>query len=111
MAESRGGKEDRRLKKSFNRICIEETEYISSEKINEFITSKSLKVKVKNNNISGLQIADLIAHPSWRLMLNQKCYTEMPYSFGRKIAEILINKKYYRDDSGKIEGLGQKWLP
>ena len=64
MAESRGGKEDKRLKASFLKLWEEGTQYVAPEKFHEVLTSKQLKVKPKANNISGLQLADIIAHPS-----------------------------------------------
>lgn len=53
MAESRGGKEDRRLKDSFSRLWKDGTEYVSPDRFQEVLTSKQLKVKPKANNISG----------------------------------------------------------
>lgn len=64
MAESRGGKEDKRLKESFLHLWENGTEYMSPEDFQRCLTSKQLKVKPKANNISGLQLADLLAHPS-----------------------------------------------
>jgi hypothetical protein len=64
MAESRGGKEDRRLKDSFHRLWKQGTEYVDPEQFQRSFTSRQLKVKPKTANISGLQLADLIAHPS-----------------------------------------------
>ena len=66
MVESRGGKEDMRLKKSFRRILEQGTHHLSSEDLQNHFTSKELKVKPKKANVSGLQIADLIAHPTRR---------------------------------------------
>ncbi|MBA7566607.1 hypothetical protein ES708_08299 [subsurface metagenome] len=66
MFESRGGKEDMRLKKSFRRILDNGTHNLSSEDLQEHFTTKELKVKPKSANVSGLQVADLIAHPSRR---------------------------------------------
>lgn len=64
IAESRGGHEDRKLKDSFSGLWKNGTEYVSPERFHEVFTSKQLKVKPKANNISGLQLADIIAHPS-----------------------------------------------
>jgi hypothetical protein len=64
LAESRGGKADMRLKDSFERLWTHGTDYVSGEEFQEVLTSRQLKVKLKANNISGLQIADLVAHPS-----------------------------------------------
>jgi hypothetical protein len=112
MAESRGGKEDMRLKKSYNKLYTEGTDYIGLERFTERLTSCQLKVKPKQNNISGLQIADLIAHPSQRYALQQyRKIEDKREVFGNKIATILKDKKYYRSDTGTIVGYGIKVLP
>ncbi len=99
MAESRGGKEDMRLKKSFSRLWQEGTDFMSPERFHEVLTSKQLKVKPKANNISGLQLADLIAHPSRNEILfeNQSLGRSIP-PFGGKVINILKNKYYQRGD-------------
>jgi hypothetical protein len=96
MAESRGGKEDMRLKKSFAILWSKGTEYINPERFHDVFTSKQLKVKPKANNISGLQLADLIAHPSRNEILEEKDLLDRPLPpFGRKVVEIL-QRKYYQ---------------
>jgi hypothetical protein len=64
MAESRGGKEDMRLKRFFSGLCEQGTQYVGPEQFQRALTSRQLKVKVKANNIAGLQIADILAHPA-----------------------------------------------
>lgn len=96
MAESRGGKEDMRLKKSFSRLWSEGTEYMNPERFHNVFTSKRLKVKPKANNISGLQLADLIAHPSRNEILEENDLLDRPLPpFGTKVIEIL-QRKYYQ---------------
>lgn len=111
MAESRGGKEDRRLKESFERICRNGTDYMDSAQFRETLTSLQLKVKSKANNITGLQIADLVAHPSFKTVLARQGGQPPPANFGGRIGRILLDSKYDRSPSGKIEGWGIKWLP
>ena len=111
MAESRGGKEDMRLKKSFERVFEEGSEWISPEAIHIRLTSRQLKVKPKANNISGLQLADLLAHPSYKASLARKNREALPDTFGGQIAQILLDSKYDRSKSGRIDGWGIKWLP
>lgn len=99
MAESRGGKEDMRLKKSFSKLWKEGTEYLAPERFHEVLTSKQLKVKPKANNISGLQLADLIAHPSRNEILRENDLLNRPlHPFGKKVIEILQKKYYQRGD-------------
>lgn len=99
MAESRGGKEDRRLKDSFSRLYKYGTEYISPELLHERLTSRELKVKPKINNISGLQLADLIAHPSRNEILVENNITAVTIQpFGKKIIGILQSKYDFEGD-------------
>ncbi len=111
MAESRGGKEDRRLKDSFERVYSRGSDFMKPEEFAEWLTSRQLKVKPKGNNIAGLQLADLIAHPSFRATLLRHNGQPLPTNFGRQIAEILEAGKYNRSRQGEIEGWGRKWLP
>ncbi len=107
IAESRGGKEDMRLKNSFTRLWEEGTDFLSPDRFQKSFTSKQLKVKPKLNNISGLQIADLLAHPSRNEILNEhKLLTRPIAPFAGKIIKIL-SKKYYQGE-GKI--FGKKFL-
>lgn len=110
MFESRGGKEDRRLKDSFHRLYNEGTQFVNASCFQKVFTSGQLKVKPKANNISGLQLADILAHPSRRQILIYSG-VEQPEErvFGDKIIEILQGKYYSRN--GKIRGYGIKTLP
>jgi len=75
------------------------------------LTSKQLKVKPKILNISGLQIADLIAHPSRRdILIEFNLKKKKREVFGDKIIDILREKKYYKKFE-KIIGYGIKKLP
>lgn len=111
LAESRGGKEDRRLKDSFERLYENGSDYIPATKFSRFLTSKQLKVKPKSNNIAGLQIADLLAHPSFKVTQARRENKALPNNFGGEIGKILEREKYHRSPSGKIDGWGRKWLP
>jgi hypothetical protein len=111
MAESRGGREDRRLKASFERVFDKGTTFISAERIRGRLTSRQLKVKNKSNNIAGLQLADLVAHPGFRAALARANREALPDTFGGKIARILEESKYDKSDTGRIEGWGRKVLP
>ena len=110
MIESRGGKEDMRLKKSFCNLYNNGTEYVESKKFHLFLTSKQLKVNQKITNIAGLQLADLIAHPSRRqMLLHMEFIKKEKEVFGDKIISI-IQSKYYKKGN-KLYGYGLKKLP
>jgi len=103
MAESRGGKEDRRLKSSFERLYKEGTQFIEASLLRETLTSKELKVKPKAVNVAGLQLADLLAHPSRNEILREHgLLTSQLDVFGQKICEILSRK--YDQVDGHLYG-------
>jgi len=110
MFESRGKKEDLRLKDSYSRIFAEGTDWVRPEDIEDTITSKELKIKPKSANISGLQIADLLAYPLYKYALrffNLK--EDNRETFNEKILEV-IKPKIYKSGN-KLEGYGLKRLP
>lgn len=112
MAEARGGKEDRKLKTSFARIFEQGTDYVKYDRFHAALTSREIKLKQKYNNIAGLQLADLIAHPSHKSILATHQNQKQPEDFGGRIIDILMTSKYLRNPrSGKTEGWGKKWLP
>jgi len=103
LAESRGGKEDRRLKDSFARLWEHGTEYLAPDRFQRVFTSKQLKVKPKANNISGLQIADLLAHPSRNEILYESGLLEKELApFAKSIVSILGSK--YDRRGGRVYG-------
>ncbi|MBL7645817.1 MAG: DUF3800 domain-containing protein [Candidatus Hydrogenedentes bacterium] len=111
MAESRGGKEDMRLKKSFRGLLEQGTSFMDASQIRGPLTSIELKVKPKSNNIAGLKLADLLAHPSYSFLRAQYDGQPRPTNFGGKLTDILRASKYDRSSRGEIEGWGIKWLP
>jgi len=112
MVESRGRVEDEKLKDSFRRLYQDGTDRIPAERWQERLTSMELKVKPKTANIPGLQLADLIAHPSRReILLDNKLIADDRDTFGNKICAILRDDKYLRSRTGQISGYGKKLLP
>ena len=103
MAESRGGKADMRLKASFLRLWEAGTAYIPHNVFEECLTSKQLKVKTKSNNIAGLQLADILAHPSRNEILLANGLSTRPLgTFAEKIVGILRAK--YDSVADKVYG-------
>jgi hypothetical protein len=111
MGEARTKKVDKKLKASFLRLHDEGSSAVSSARIRRRLTSKNIKLEPKSTNVAGLQLADLIAHPSYRAMRFTRENKEAPADFGSKVAEILSAKKYRRKSDGQIYGYGLKWLP
>lgn len=100
IVEKRGKKEDRMLASHFNSIMGNGTFYVSRERIHNKITNFGFSDK-KENNI-GLQIADLIAYPLARRLINP----DEPY-----IPFEVVKNKIYCNDSGEYEGWGLKLFP
>jgi hypothetical protein len=93
MAESRGGKEDLRLKKSFVRLWEQGTQYVEPEQFQNRFTSRQLKVKTKTNNIAGLQLCDLLAHSSrHEILWENKLADRPPAPFADKVIRVLQTK-------------------
>jgi hypothetical protein len=93
LAESRGGKEDMRLKSAFNRLWKQGTDYVGPEQFQSALTSRELKIKSKANNISGLQLADLVAHPSRNEILREQGLLARNLGpFGSAVVDILQEK-------------------
>lgn len=111
MIEARNKTVDRRLKESFRRICSRGTSYTEPELFGSTFTSSELKIEPKYKNIPGLQLADLIAHPSFKAMLASRNRQPVASNFGGEIVRILRKSKYDRSPSGRIDGWGTKWLP
>ena len=92
IAESRGGKEDRRLKESYARLLEKGSGYADAAQIGGALTSRQLKVKQKSNNLAGLQLADLVAHPSRNEILSEHGHSVTIAPFATKVVAILQGK-------------------
>lgn len=108
MAESRGAKEDRSLKESYSGTFKSGGYYLPKSKIDRTLTSGEIKIKKKEANIAGLQLADLLAHPLTRDVL---------FAYGRqgsrggpfadKIAQVVRPKYVTKPGGDRIMGYGQ----
>lgn len=112
VAETRYRQVDKKVKASFQRIWRDGTEFISAPIVQERLTSREIKLFPKSQNCAGLQLCDLIAHPSFRAMRRLRNGEPIPDDFGGKVAAILEDKKLARNPkTGTIYGWGRKWLP
>lgn len=111
FAESRGRRDDFQLKKAFRYIYHHGTNYVSRDVFQRALVGEDLKLYRKKEDIPGLQLADLIAHPSFKWMLARRSNMTIPDTFGGKIAKILEAEKYDRSSDGAIDRWGCKWLP
>ena len=70
VIEKRGKKEDKKLTEHFQKILARGTGYINSDKLKAYNTA--IEFKDKKDNINGLQLADLIAYPIARHMIDSE---------------------------------------
>jgi len=88
------------------------TENIPATTVQKHLLSKDLVFSPKSANVAGLQLADLIAHPSARQMRFARDGLPLPDDFGGRVATLLTEAKYARNPKNHvIEGYGLKWLP
>ena len=103
MAESRGGKENQRLMNSFARLWEKGGQFIHAELFQKVLTSRELKVRPKINNVSGLQLADLLASESRNELLKEKGFLAKDLSpFAQRVTQILQSK--FDQEEGQVYG-------
>jgi hypothetical protein len=93
IAEKRGKKEDKRLLRYYNELLDLGTYYITPQRIKGYF--KHFHFKWKRENINGLQLADLIAYPIARYVLDPKMVNP---------SYELLKEKFYRKGK-RIYGL------
>jgi hypothetical protein len=112
VVEARFKKVDKKLKASFAHTWAFGTDYVTASTVQARLTSRELKLFTKRENCAGLQLCDLIAHPSFRAMRCRREGNPVPDDFGGKINAILEAEKLARHpQTREINGWGRKWLP
>jgi hypothetical protein len=111
MPEARMGKKDSQLQAAYEAVRRDGIFYVSGAQICRAIPSKNLKFRPKSDNVAGLQLADLLAHPSHMIVRERHEHTVHLGAFCNQIKEILLKGKYDRSHTGKIVGYGMKLLP
>lgn len=93
IAERRGTKEDKSLLDYYNELLDRGTYFVTNKRIKSLF--KSFQFKMKSENIIGLQIADLVAYPITRFVLDNTAVNP---------AFEVIKEKIY-SQNGKVHGL------
>ena len=111
LAESRGGKEDSALKQAYLNLWSGGTYYRSSGFIQSTLTSKNIKLKKKDRNIAGLQLADLLAYTCKRDILDDVgCLTYGGTPFAEEIRRAVLSKYNVWERTGAVWGYGKKYF-
>jgi hypothetical protein len=121
MAEGRSRRPDMKLEAAYKYIyrngtgCqgAESKMFVSPEMMKRRLTAGGIKIRNKTANVSGLQLADVLANPARRHILCRLENTPMTSAFGKQIVKILVRSKYRRCRWGnrRIIGFGVKVLP
>ncbi len=94
VIEKRGKKEDKKLEEHFQRLLARGTGYVSARRLKSY--NLTIRFVSKRENINGLQLADLIAYPMARYVLEP----------GRVNPAFEVFKdKIYRGEKGQVYGL------
>lgn len=88
VIEKRGKKEDKKLDEHFQRLLSRGTNYVSAERLHDIKTT--ITFKDKKENINGLQMADLIAYPIARYVIEP--------NRANPAFEIIKNKIYQKNN-------------
>lgn len=111
MPEARGNNQDKELQRQFYRYRLMGTRYADFALTRAHIPGKNLKFRTKKDNVAGLQLCDLLAHPS-HFTIRQNLRHEVNLGpFAERVSEILVRQKYDRSYSGDVRGYGFKALP
>jgi hypothetical protein len=115
VGEARSRKYDAELRRAFRYFYRNGSRSVcKKETVQKRLTSQELRLRKKEENIAGLQIADLLAQPALRahkqFKVGQTISVDEDASVA--VAAILENSKYDRDpQNGQVEGWGRKWFP
>jgi hypothetical protein len=105
----RRGKKDELLQAAFSNTREKGTYYVSSTRIKSSLRGDKLKFREKHENIAGLQLCDLLAHPSHMFARELSRHEVCIGNFANRIKPILFGDKYDRSSTGKIIGYGIKF--
>lgn len=111
LAESRGRAEDMELKQAYSDFYKRGSHFCTKEYVQSFLTSKEIKIKKKEKQISGLEIADLLSLATKLDVLST--YKQIPplkTNFNKKIVKELQPKYCRGNNNRSMKGYGKKML-
>lgn len=111
LAESRRGAEDFKLKRAYQKLYKEGTWYRSPKFFQQALTSSEIKIKPKWANTAGLQLSDLLVHPSKsEILIEEKRISDPGDNFGKHICQCIQAKYNHQVYNGRIWGYGKVFL-
>ncbi|OGO18899.1 MAG: hypothetical protein A2Z14_11130 [Chloroflexi bacterium RBG_16_48_8] len=107
MAEARGGKEDRLLAESYTRVYDHGVWRTREKAFQTALSSCQLKLKQKSVNIAGLQLADLLSHPTKQCVLRHyDLIDQKPSTFAQRLMDIVESKFNHHLYDARVEVYG-----
>lgn len=101
-----------RLKNSFRELLENGNEVLTAQDLQDYLTSKELKIRNKTANIAGLQLADLVAHSVRRWAFSEFWnINESKKTFSDDILNILLKHQKFFSHEERILDYGVKKLP
>ena len=107
LAESRGGREDTSLKSAYRTVYESGTRFHNGEFFQKVLTSKEIKLKKKEHNVAGLQLADLLVNPARRQVLCDIKKGGAPTGLTKTLTEVLEAKYNHQIYDGRVFGYGK----
>ena len=122
VCETRGESENKGIEREFSKIYhnginMGKNTFLESKSVKKCITSNKIKIHLKKDCIAGLEIADFLAKPTARLIMEIK---NLVYEKDKKIKypkEDLYKKckgkiktSFLKGENGRVEGVGVKIL-
>jgi hypothetical protein len=96
------------LKEEYKKLYEQGTGFHVPADFQNTLTSKEIKLKPKEKNIAGIQIADLLANPCRNEFLAEKGRIVLPEMvFGRRACEAVRDKFNRQVYTGRVEGWGK----
>lgn len=113
-AEARGKREDRALMAAYQEVFENGTmmfPYPNCTMHRKTLTSREIKIKPKKDNIHGLQLADLLAHPVKQdCLIETGCWEDTPRPFARQLLAACSDKFNQNRYQRKLWGYGKVLL-
>lgn len=109
LAESRNGKEDKLLGEVYTKFHASGSDFVSYKFAQTHLTTGQLKLKKKLHNIAGLQLCDILAYPSRRILLVSRGLDVIPGP--GTFSDFVMRAIQDRHDSHRGTVYGLKMLP
>ena len=111
MPEARSKPQDKALQDEFSHFKEKGTRFAPNALVQKRIPSSKLKFRTKKHNVAGLQLCDLLAHPSHYIIRHKMRHSIQNAPFRDKVSKILMEQKYGRSECGNIWGYGATHIP